>query len=103
MLIDFEKAFDSIRWKSIDQALTYFNFGPMFKKWVNLMYMNTQSAIMNNGHMTEFFSLERGVRQGCPLSVYLFIIVAELLAIKVRNDNRIEGITINDKEIKFHS
>jgi hypothetical protein len=40
------------------------------------------------------------VRQGCPLSAYLFITVAEILAIKIRNNKNIQGIKVGDQEVK---
>ena len=101
LLIDFEKAFDTVKWTSIDKALIFFNFGDSFRNWVKILYSNAQSAVLNNGHLTEFFSPTRGVRQGCPLSAYLFILVAELLAIKLREDKNIEGIKISGAEIKI--
>ena len=56
---------------------------------------------MNNGWSSNFFKLERGVRQGCPLSPYLFILCAEVLADAIRNDNNIKGITVDGQEIKI--
>ena len=56
---------------------------------------------MNNGHATPFFELKRGVGLGDPLSPYLFIIVLELLAINIRNNNQIKGIQINGNEIEL--
>ena len=56
---------------------------------------------MHNGHASEFFLLERGVRQGCPLSGLLFVIGIELFARAVKNDPNIKGINVGQKEIKI--
>ena len=97
---DFEKAFDSIDWRVIDEALESFNIGQGFRKWVQTVYHNITSCVTNCGYSSEHFNMSRGVRQGCPLSAYLFIAVAEILAIKIRNNAGIEGIKIGDTEIK---
>ncbi len=65
------------------------------------MYTNTESTVINNGNTWKFFTLQRGVKQGCPLSAYLFIRVIEILAIKIRNDPSIKGIKIGNNEIKI--
>ena len=56
---------------------------------------------MNNGYASEFFTLERGVRQGCPPSGTLFVLCAEILANAIRNDKNITGINIHNKEFKL--
>ncbi len=65
------------------------------------MYNNTQSTVINNDHISEFFPLERGVRQGCPLSAYLFILALEMFANKIRADKNVKGIIINNIEVKI--
>ncbi len=65
------------------------------------MYNDIQSTILNNGTTCSYFKLQWGVRQEYPLSAYLFIIALQTLACKVRNDNTIKGIQIDNKEIKI--
>jgi len=98
LLIDFEKAFDSIEWCFIDKTLSYFNFGINIRKWVKLLYTQIESFIINNGHSGNRFTLGRGVRQGDPLSPYLFILATEIMASGIKNHEDIEGIMIDNSE-----
>ena len=102
LAIDFEKAFGSLNLNFLLRVLHAFNFGPSFVQWIRVLYNNASSCVMNNGFTTgPFFALRRGVRQGDPLSAYLFIIALETLAIRIRQDDGIEGITIRDEPVKL--
>ena len=101
MSIDYEKAFAKLEWGFIQKSLTFFNFPSVIKKWVNILHTDIVSCFTNNGKMYSYFPLQRGVRQGCPLSPYLFIIASELLAISIRKNPKIKGISIGDKEHKI--
>ena len=98
LLFDFEKAFDSVSWDCLFRVLDFFNFGDSFIKWVELFYTKCQSCVIVNGHLSEWFYLQRGCRQGDPLSPYLFVICAEILATLIRRHGGIKGIKIGNIE-----
>ena len=62
------------------------------------MYNNISSCVMNNGYSSPFFRVSRGIRQGCPLSAYLFLLVAETLAVGIRQNKHISGLKIGSNE-----
>ena len=94
LALDFSKAFDSIYKHFIMKALHTFNFGPQFIHWISIYTSDTRSAICYNGWITEYFKVQKGIRQGCPLSALLFILGLELMACKLRNNPRIRGIKV---------
>ena len=72
-----------------------------FISWVKVLYNGINSCVLNNGYFTEFFNLERGVRQGCPLSPYLFLLSVEVLGYAIRSNEQIKGIKLGDEICKL--
>jgi len=92
--LDQEKAFDRVDWDFMLRTLRCMGFGVSFCRWVKLFYTDVQSAVIVNGYLSSFFSLSRGVRQGCPLSPLLYVLVAEVLAAGIRANPRIKGLSL---------
>ena len=99
--LDFEKAFDTVEWPFIRKTLQDFGFGDSVINWINLFYGNVESCVLNNGWASNFFKIQRGVRQGCPLSPYLFVLSVETLAKAIRESKNIKGILVKQREIKI--
>ena len=66
------------------------------------MYKDIKSCVINNGFASASFYLQRGVRKGCPLSPYLFILGVDILGLLVRQNQDIKGIMIKNTEIKIN-
>ena len=95
LFLDFEKAFDTIDFNYLQKCLRAFGFGSSFIQWINVFYFNICSCTLNNGYTSGYFDVTRGVRQGDPLSAYLFIIGLEILSISIRSDQAIKGINVD--------
>lgn len=92
--LDQEKAFDRVDHEFLMRVLSKFGFGPMFCSWVSLFYNNVFSRVICNGKLTDPIFLERGVRQGCPLSPLLYVLVSEVLSTQIRKCREIEGFRL---------
>ena len=90
LLIDFEKAYDSISFSYISKCLHFFNFCDDMIRWVEILLSNFKALINHCGNCSNSFNIGRGCRQGDPIASYLFILCIEILAHKLRTDPRIE-------------
>ena len=92
--LDLEKAFDRINHEYLKEVMVAFGFGPKIRAWVDLLYNDCTSRVVINGNSTNTFKVQSGVRQGCPLSVVLFILAMEPLACAIRKDHSIRGLLV---------
>ena len=79
-----------------------FNFEENFIKWIHILYTDIQACVGNNGRYSNYFKLTRSVRQGCPISALLFIMVAEIIALKIRNNDEVSGVKVDEAEFKIN-
>ncbi|KAF5793118.1 putative RNA-directed DNA polymerase [Helianthus annuus] len=77
--VDFEKAFDSLNWGFLESVLSQMGFPALWRKWVTGILSSARTSILVNGSPTLEFDIQKGVRQGDPLSPLLFIIAMEAL------------------------
>ncbi|GJT70843.1 RNA-directed DNA polymerase, eukaryota, reverse transcriptase zinc-binding domain protein [Tanacetum coccineum] len=75
--VDFEKAFDSLRWDFLDLVMAKLGFGTRWRNWIKGWLRHTRSSMLVNGSPTVEFEISRGIRQGDLLSPFLFILAIE--------------------------
>ena len=97
---DFRKAFDLVQWDILFKTMSYLNFGEGFINYIRNLYKDIESCTTNCGYTNQYFSITRGLRQGCPLSSGLFTILVEVLGNKLRNSSHISGIMDDNSDHK---
>ena len=96
VLVDFQKAFDYLSWDYMEYVLNKFCFPEYIVSWVKIVYNDkNQACVLNNGWKSDFFNIQRGVKQGDPLSPLLYIICGEILTNAIKHYKAIRGIDMN--------
>ena len=99
LFLDQEKAFDRVNHTFLRKVLRGFGFGNAFIDWIGILYSNAATRIDVNGFFTDRISLRSGVRQGCPLSPLLYVLIIEILALQLRANPNIVGFLVEGEKI----
>lgn len=103
--IDIEKAFDLVRWDTIQKVLSMQDFGIKWKMWIRSITSTARLSVLVNGSPTEEFNMGRGLRQGDPISPLIFILVSEILHELMEKDcemGMIQGVYVGEKLYVSH-
>ena len=98
---DFYKAFDSVEYQPLYKAMRAFNIGEKYIQMARNYYKDIESCTTNQGWSQSYIKITQGLRQGCPYSAPAFNIIVEILAIKMRENDEIEGIQIAGRTKKL--
>ena len=75
-------------------CLKKYGYGNDFINWVQMLPECQESCIVNRGNTENYFKLQKGARQGNPVSAYLFILWLEIVFILIKANKRVKGINI---------
>uniref|UniRef100_A0A670KI73 Reverse transcriptase domain-containing protein n=1 Tax=Podarcis muralis TaxID=64176 RepID=A0A670KI73_PODMU len=102
IFVDAEKAFDNISW-SFMKNLQGMGVGEGFGNGIGAIYSEKKAKLIVNNEVTEEFKIEKGTRQGCPISPLLFISVLEVLLNMIRRDQLVKGVQVGAKQYKLRA
>ncbi|GJT01178.1 RNA-directed DNA polymerase, eukaryota, reverse transcriptase zinc-binding domain protein [Tanacetum coccineum] len=83
-VVDFEKAYDLVRWDYLDDILKKFGFGEKWCGWIRNCLLSSKGSVIVNGSPTKEFQFHRGLKHGYPLSPFLVILIMECLHISMQ-------------------
>ena len=98
---DSQKAFDLCQHDALFRVMARMGFGPRFISWIRLLYNGATARVLVNGALGRAFGIFRGVRQGDPVSGFLYLILGELLraaVVEVRSRRPLVGLTVGGVE-----
>lgn len=100
LFIDFYKAFDTVEHIFIFEVIQFLGFGDKFLNAVKTLYNGCNSSIKLQYETTQRFQLYRGLKQGCPISPFLFLLVTQVMSTYIKQTN-FRGISTLGTELKI--
>ena len=101
--IDFEKAYGHVKWDFVDHVLEKKGFSSKWRSWMRGCLSSVSYAILVNGNAKGWVKASIGLRQGDPLSPFLFTIVADVLSrmmLKAKEKSVLEGFRVGRNRIR---
>ena len=102
--LDFQKAYDSVNWSFLELVMENLGFGRKWIRWIMNCACSASMSILLNGSPLPPFKMEKGLRQGDPLSPYLFLLVTKALVTLLRKAhdlNLIEDVKIGKRKVSL--
>ncbi|XP_073260583.1 uncharacterized protein [Populus alba] len=90
--LDFRKAFDTVSWSYLNDVMGYMNFGARWRKWIMASISFARLSVLINGSPTSKFTASCGLRQGDPLSPFLFCLAAEGISVLISRSLKIGAL-----------
>jgi len=103
--LDLSKAFDSISWEYLQKVLQAFGFAPSWIRWINSLISSSFFSILINGIPSPTFRPSRGIRQGDPISPFMFFILAEGLGRSIKealHSHHLKGLAFHQAPAFLH-
>jgi len=100
LFIDFHKAFDTIEHTFLFKAIDFFGFGNYFQKAIKTLYKGCNSSVKLARGTSGRFEIGRGIRQGCPISPFLFLLATQIMALHIKTGH-FQGIAAVGKTFKL--
>lgn len=95
ILLDFEKVYVKVSWTFLTTTMDRMGFSHVWIKMVMALYKEANAMVVINGQTWPIFELQHSVRQGCPLALYVFLLVIDMLGLMLQYEAHVvEGLQL---------